>query len=52
MATRYELKDTENPTWRGQRFNSLRVALRELRASIPPGRFVLIDRTDGSEVAS
>lgn len=50
MAARYELIDTEHPDWRGGRFNSLERAKRELAASVPAGRFKLIDRQTKEEV--
>lgn len=44
MALRYEIKDSFNPTWRGQRFSTLERAERELTHAVPTGRFVIIDR--------
>jgi hypothetical protein len=51
MSYRYRLDDTERGTIAG-RFNSLDRALREVRAAVgAEGRFVLVDRVDGTEVA-
>ncbi len=44
MQGRYEIKDTNHPDWRGMRFTSLDRAERELAKSVPPGRFVIVDR--------
>lgn len=44
MTGRYELKDRQNPTWKGQRYTSLVVAIKARRDSVPPGRFFLFDR--------
>ena len=51
MTKRYELIDTHHPEWKAGRFNSLPHAKRELNASYPPGRFVLIDRETGETVS-
>lgn len=42
---RYEIKDTHNPTWKGQRFTSLDRAEREFAHTVgEPGRWELWDR--------
>jgi hypothetical protein len=50
MPATYELIDTKNPKARGMRFKSLPTARRELAASVPAGRFILIDRETRTEV--
>jgi len=52
MKLRYELVDMENPTWRGERFSTIERGQQELRASFPPGRFVLYDRLTGDPVSA
>ena len=44
MKLRYELKDREHPSWRGERFTTLERATKALRQSVPSGRFYLYDR--------
>ena len=50
VKLRYELRDTHHPDWRGQRFTELDRARREKDQSIPPGRFIIIDRQTREEV--
>lgn len=47
----YEIKDSHYPRERGMRFSSLERAKKELARSVPPGRFILIDRATGKEVS-
>jgi len=51
MALRYEIKDTYNPTWRGQRFSTKERGKRELAHAFPPGRWELIDRETKEVIA-
>lgn len=49
-SSRYELKDSHYPEWRGMRFSSLDRAIKELRMSVPPGRFFIYDRQERKRV--
>lgn len=51
VKLRYEIRDTHNPQWRGQRFSTEDRARRELGHAYPPGRWELIDRTTGEVLA-
>jgi hypothetical protein len=44
MKLRYEIKDRENPSSRGQRFTNLERAENELARSVPRSRWYLYDR--------
>ena len=44
VTGRYELIDSKHPAWKGQRFTSKKRALKALAESVPPGRFILVDR--------
>lgn len=47
----YEIKDTQNPKARGQRFANLNRAIVELsRAVGDPGRWIIVDRETGTVV--
>lgn len=50
-SLRYEIRDTHNPQWRGQRFSTEERARRELGHAYPPGRWELVDRTTGDVLA-
>lgn len=48
MKLRYELRDSQNPGWKPQRFTSEDRARRELAAAVGVvGRWVLVDRLTG-----
>jgi hypothetical protein len=45
QTRRYEIRDNNNPSWRGQRFTSENRARRELSLAVgDPGRWSLVDR--------
>lgn len=44
MTGRYEIKDSQNPQWKGQRRTSLEAAIKEAGLSFPQGRFYVYDR--------
>lgn len=47
MKLRYELKDTYNPQWKGQRFTALERALKARDEAVGnPGRFQVWDRAE------
>jgi hypothetical protein len=53
MTGRYEIRDMEHPTWRGQRFTSEARARAELAHAVGrPGRWALIDRVTGKPIAT
>jgi hypothetical protein len=52
MKLRYEIRDSHNPTWRGQRFTSEDRARRELGQAVgEPMRWHLVDRSTGETIA-
>jgi hypothetical protein len=52
MAAAYEIRDSHTPGARGQRFNSLDRAARELGQAVgAAGRFELVNRETGAVIA-